>query len=139
MSASVSTDIPIVEGHLKEKGEEKLVLDIPHTDYQLHLVPKGQIDSPQGALVHGAIRLTARRVDVIPAGGRYVEPVYGRPRRVQGTIVGGDVAANEIYVNAGVGVIVSLSVGQQAKDFAIGQMVSFDAMRGATFELTRAK
>lgn len=135
MSASVSSGVPVVEGHLQKESDEKVVLDVSHTDYQLHLVPTGAIDAAAGAMVRGVIRLQARRADVVPAGGRYIEPVYGRPRRVQGTIVGGDVSANELYVNAGVGVVVSLMPSQQAKDFALGQMVSFDAERGATFEL----
>ena len=41
----------------------------------------------------------AKRIDVVTTGGRYVEPVYGRPRRVQGTVIA--IEDGAVVVNAG--------------------------------------
>jgi hypothetical protein len=73
-------------------------------------------------------------VDVITAGGRFIEPVFGRPRRVQGRIIGGDVRGNTLTVLAAVPVTVKLMSNQKAGSFAVGQQVSFDVEPGATFE-----
>ena len=119
--------------------KDHFVLEVPNTSYQLHLVPTAPVNVAQGKRVVGVIRLQARRVDVVGTGGRYFEPVYGRPRRVQGTVVGVDASANSLTVNAGVPVVVTLTdERQQASSFAEGQLVSFDALDGATFTAEKA-
>lgn len=125
---------PIATGVLAEKSPEKLVLVIPGTDYRLHLVPKGPIEAGINDRISGTITAKAQRVDVIKAGGRYIEPVFGRPRRVQGRIIGGDVRANTLTVLASVPVTVTLMPQQCTAQFAAGQMVSFDVEPGASFE-----
>jgi hypothetical protein len=125
---------PIATGVLAEKSPEKLVLAVPGSDYRLHLVPDGAIDAGINDRISGTISASARRVDVIKAGGRYIEPVFGRPRRVQGRIIGGDVKANTLTVLASVPVTVALMPNQKAGKFAVGQMVSFDVEPGARFE-----
>lgn len=117
-----------------------VVLTFYNTQYELHLLPVGAIASPesvkQGKRVEGRIRADAKRVDVVTSGGRYVEPVHGRPRRVQGSIVATDNTKNTITVSAGVPIECRLTDRRQsAAQFEIGQFVSFDVMRGATFEL----
>jgi len=135
MSEAVAAG-PIATGVLVEKSPDKLVLAVPGTDYRLRLVPVGPIHAEVNERVSGIIRAKAQRVDVIPAGGRFIEPVFGRPRRVQGRIIGGDVKANTLTVQACVPITVTLMPNQRAAQFAIGQMVSFDVEPGATFEQT---
>ncbi|MEX0885436.1 MAG: hypothetical protein WD009_03255 [Phycisphaeraceae bacterium] len=135
MNQAAPPAAPTVVGRLEEKTDERIVLAVEGTDYRLHLVPAGPIDAAVGARVRGVVRIEARRVDVVPAGGWFIEPVFGRPRRVQGRIVGGDVAANELHLKAGTGLVVKLEPAQSAGDFAVGQMVSFDVKAGATFEV----
>lgn len=125
---------PTTTGVLAEKSPEKIVLTIPGTDYQLHLVPEGSIDAGLNERVRGLIRANAKRVDVISAGGRYIEPVFGRPRRVQGRIIDGDLKAGTLTVLACVPMTVKLMDNQKAGDFAVGQMVSFDVEPGANFQ-----
>jgi hypothetical protein len=132
--SEAATAGPIATGVLAEKTTEKLVLAVPGTDYRLHLVPAGTIDAGLNERVSGTIRAHARRVDVIKAGGRYIEPVFGRPRRVQGRIIGGDPHANTLTVLACVPVTAKLMPNQHAGRFAVGEMVSFDVEPGATFE-----
>ncbi len=132
--SEAATAGPIATGVLAEKSPEKLVLAVPGTDYRIQLVPAGQVDAGVNERVSGTIRANARRVDVISAGGRYIEPVFGRPRRVQGRIIGGDPRSNTLVVLACVPVTVKLMDHQRAGKFAVGQMVSFDVEPSASFE-----
>jgi len=125
---------PIVEGRLAEQIDGKIVLTVPETSYRLHLVVEQALQAQVGERITGVIRCKAKRVDVVPSGGRFIEPVYGRPRRIQGVVSGGDVQANTLLVKAGAPVTVTLMPSQKAGDFKIGQMVCFDVERGASFE-----
>lgn len=117
------------------QGEERVVISIPDTSYQLHLVPQGAVQAKVGGRIIGRICAKARRIDSVQTGGRYVEPVVGRPRRVQGTVLG--VEGSSVIVNAGVPVWVEPTDSRQkASDFVAGQFVSFDALDGATFTQT---
>ena len=137
MNQAAPPALPTVVGRIEEKTDQRLVLAVEGTDYRLHLVPAGPVDAAVGQRVRGVVRIEARRVDVVPAGGWFIEPVYGRPRRVQGRIIGGDVHANELHLRAGAPLIVKLELAQKAADFYVGHMVSFDVKAGATFELVR--
>ncbi|MFA6045093.1 MAG: hypothetical protein WC718_08925 [Phycisphaerales bacterium] len=110
---------------------------VPNTSYELHLVPQGETPAPAAPghpakRLIGAIRVSARRLDVVGSGGRYVEPVMGRPRRVQGTVV--QVAGGAVVVDAGVPIhCVLTDERQKPEDFQAGQFVSCDVLDGATF------
>lgn len=109
-----------------------VVISILDTSYQLHLVPDGTVNGREGHRIIGTIRAKARRIDVVKTGGRYVEPVFGRPRRVQGTVIA--IEGGSVVVNAGVPIWVEpTDARQSASDFEVGQFVSFDALDGATF------
>lgn len=110
---------------------------VPNTSYELHLVPRGEMsasasaDHPAKRLI-GTIRVSVRRLDVVGSGGRYVEPVMGRPRRVQGTVV--QVVGGAVVVDAGVPIHCVLTDDRQKpEDFPVGQFVSCDVLDGATF------
>lgn len=106
-----------------------------NTDYRLHLIPVGAVTASVGDRIEGQIAADAKRVDTVNSGGRYVEPVIGRPRRVQGSVVAVDASSNSITVNAGMPIVCRLTdPRQRASDFERGDFVSFDVMRGATFE-----
>jgi len=134
-STSTADAVPTVSGKLLELEAGQMVLGLPETDYRMKLVL--EIDPPVsvGQKITGTIHATARRVDVIPAGGRYVEPVFGRPRRVQGRVVGGHSPSRTIYVKAGPTLICTLSDERQSpQQFSVGQLVSFDVEAGAVFK-----
>ncbi|MEM8738417.1 MAG: hypothetical protein AAGG38_08080 [Planctomycetota bacterium] len=129
---------PRVSGRLVERADDTITLALPGTDYKLKLVLEIELDAEPGEKIVGTVHATARRVDVIPAGGRYIEPVFGRPRRVQGRVVGGHAPSRALYVQAGPGLICTLSdPRQQVDDFALGQLVSFDVEAGAVFKPVR--
>jgi len=70
----------------------------------------------------------------VGTGGRYVEPVYGRPRRVQGSVIAIDQANNAVVVDATIPIhCTPTDPRQKATDFQPGQFVSFDVLEGATF------
>lgn len=107
---------------------------VPNTNYELHLRPTGAVSAQVGKRLIGVVKAQARRVDLVQTGGRYVEPVFGRPRRVQGSVVSVDAEANTITVNAGVPIVCALGdERQKAEQFEAGQFVSFDVLDGATF------
>lgn len=111
-----------------------LVVEVPNTSYQLHLLPAAAVSTALGKRIVGVIRADARRVDNVKSGGRFVEPVFGRPRRVQGSVVATDASANTVTVNAGVPVVLKLTDARQRADqFAAGDFVSCDVLDGATF------
>ncbi len=78
----------------------------------------------------------AKRVDVVGHGGRFIEPVYGRPRRLQGTVVATDPNLNMITVRSRCPFVCRLTGSQKAAAFAIGSLVGFDVEAGAVFEPT---
>ena len=145
VSASAATDVnsgacadarfpdPVMRGRLLEKSDDHVVVGVPETSYRLHLVLPEPIDVEVGRRVRGVIHCQARRVDVVPSGGRFIEPVFGRPRRIQGWVTGGDVQRNVLHVKAEVPLVVHLMPSQQASEFETGQMVCFDAEAGAKF------
>jgi hypothetical protein len=109
-----------------------IVVSFPNTSYQMHLLPRNPVASEVGKRIIGTVRLQARRIDHVQTGGRYVEPVYGRPRRVQGSVI--SVSGDALVVDATVPVHVSLTdPRQKASDFKVGDFVSFDALDGASF------
>jgi len=113
-----------------------IVFSVPNSSYRLYLRPAGPLATSVGGRLVGVITATARRVDVIDTGGKYVEPVFGRPRRVQGKVVALDEGARAIVVDAG-GVSIQCRLSdarQRPVDFSIGELVSFDVLDGATFE-----
>jgi hypothetical protein len=111
-----------------------ITLEIPTSNYKLHLIPTSPVTVAVGKRLIGTVTVQARRVDETQSGGRFIEPVYGRPRRVQGNVVAIDEGNNTIVVNAGVPVHVKLTdPRQKAADFAIGDFVGMDVLEGGTF------
>jgi len=109
-------------------------LTYPNTRYVLHLLPETPVTTEPGRRIIGTIHAQARRIDRVETGGRYVEPVFGRPRRVQGRVVAVEPESNEVVVHAGVPIHCRpTDERQKATDFAEGDFVSFDVMDGASF------
>jgi hypothetical protein len=136
MMETASAPLSAVRGTVEEQGEGRIVLALPGTDYRLYLAVAGPVEpSPTGS-IQGRIRARARRVDKTHGGrgGRYIEPVYGRPRRVQGRVIAVDAASNTITVLAACPVDCQLtSPGQRAEQFTDGDFVTFDVEPGAGF------
>ena len=116
----------------------QITFGVHNSNYELHLLASGPL--PDGNVAArrllGTIKAKARRVDVVTTGGRFIEPVMGRPRRVQGSVIAA--AGDALVVDAGVPIHCELTdARQRVADFAVGQLVSFDVLDGATFVPTR--
>lgn len=133
-----TSDPSVATGILVERESDHVVLTIPHTDYRIHLQIEGDSLAPIAAdmnkPISGRIEAQARRVDVVNTGGRFFEPTYGRPRRLQGRIVDLDTRNNTITVQCPVPFVCHLMSPQEAHMFELGQLVSFDIERGAVFQ-----
>lgn len=121
---------------LAEKESGAVVLTIPGTDYKLRLETAGTIGNEPGKRILGVIRANARRIDVTDTGGRYIEPVYGRPRRIQGTIEAIDKETDDVSVRVHEQIVFVCKTNglQHASDFTPGQFVTFEMEPGARFE-----
>ena len=114
-----------------------ITVSFPNTSYQTHFRPTAAIKAEIGKRILGIIRVTSRRVDTVDTGGKYIEPVFGRPRRVQGRVIAADEAARTVIVDAGMPIHLALNdARQRASDFAPGDLVSCDVLEGATFTPT---
>ncbi len=108
-------------------------LTFPNTNYEMHLRPSGDVNAEAGDRIIGTISAQARRIDKVGAGGRYVEPVFGRPRRVQGMVIA--IEGGAVVVHAGMPIhCTPTAPGQKAADFAVADFVSFDVLDGAAFK-----
>jgi len=120
--------------YFKQQAGDLIVLNIPGTNYLLHLRPAGPVvPSPQGR-VRGVVRLPVWKLDVVTAGGAFIEPVFGRPRRLQGKVVGvapGNGVVVEVF---GQPIVGQLPPRWNAAELAIGTRVGLDVQDGGVFE-----
>jgi len=138
MSQTTQTSSHLATAHIQSVSEDAIVLHLHHSSYKISLKPVGSVHGlTHHQRVTGTIRAQAQRVDVAGTGGKYIEPVYGRPRRIQGRIIGGSVADNTIVVDCGLPFVCKLMDLQKAADFSLHQFVGFDIESGATFELAQ--
>jgi hypothetical protein len=110
-----------------------IVLAIPNTSYEIALVPTAPISTPPGHRLLGTIRATSRRIDLVETGGRYIEPVFGKPRRIQGTVLGSD-PSGALIVNATVPFLITPGDPRQsASMFPEGSLIALDLPDWPTF------
>jgi hypothetical protein len=130
MFASTASDI--CRAVLVSKSDDRIVLSLPGTSYRIHLKPASRIATTEGKRITGRIVGRALRLYPAKAGGRFIEPIDGEPRIVQGTILAVDAGANRVLVEMVVPAWLSLDEGQ-AQTFAVGQMVNMYVESGMSF------
>ena len=128
-----TNDVNVCHAVVKSIGNDHMVLAFAETNYEMHLAPTQPVDTPIGKRIRGVIRVQAKRIDICHTGGRYVEPVYGRPRRIQGQIIATDLPASTVTVAAPMPIVCKTDGRQRAGDFQIGDFVTMGAEPGATF------
>ena len=136
LSSSPTTTSSIARGVLTAEHVGAIDFAVMNTDYLLRLAVAAPLPHRDiGKRIEGTIRAQARRIDVVHTGGRYIEPVYGKPRRVQGQVIALDPNADTVTVLAHTDLpLVCKTNGEQhAGDFKIGQLVSFDVAPGTSF------
>lgn len=115
-------------------GPDSVTLAIPGTDYRLTLAVYQTPTTQIGKRIIGTIHAKARRIDVVRTGGRYIEPIQGTPRRIQGQIVAADTGQNTVTVHAAAPFVCKITDPRQRADqFKEGDFVAFDVSPGTSF------
>ncbi len=135
MSLNVQ-DKAFVRGVLESILDGLIVLGIPHTEYKLHLVPAGppgELAADVGKRIRGTIEARALRMHRARGGGRFIEPVWGAPRIVAGSVIGVDEARRRVLVDVSVPMWVEAPPGQDFTILRAGELVNFYVESGASF------
>ncbi len=106
---------------------------VPGTQYRLHLAVDAGFQATVGHRVKGRVHGRALRMHRAGAGGNFIEPLQGRPRIVQGTVLAVDPAANEVILDLVVPVRIAMQSGQSAAAFSTGDVVNFYMEPGTRF------
>lgn len=126
----------IARGVVEALSDGKIVLSVPGTSYQIHLVPtvpSSQITTPVGKRIKGTIHAKALRMFSAQGGGRFMEPVWGEPRIVAGTVLAVDKPNRRVLVDVAVPILMTLDDRQPVEDFQVGQLVNCYVQSGTLF------
>lgn len=121
---------------LEQKSDDQVVMSVPGTSYRLQFrptVPASAIATAEGKRIRGIVRGKAQRMHAAHAGGRFIEPVSGQPRIVQGTVIAVDGGNNRLLIEMVIPAWLDVEPGQKASEFAVGQMVNMYVESGMTF------
>jgi len=128
-------DLAIARLRVLDTAGQRLVAGIPGSNYELHLMPTAPVRVPVGRRTKGIIRLSVWKVDFVSAGGEYIEPIIGRPRRVQGKALGAGPGENSIIIEVvGTPFVAELPERWQASQITPGTRIGVEVYPGATFD-----
>jgi hypothetical protein len=127
----------VARGILESASDAKIVLSVPNTDYQIHLVPTvpaAALRDRVGKRVRGVIHGNALRVHPAKGGGRFIEPAWGMPRIVAGKVLSVDEPNRRFVVDLTVPFIVTTMDSQKYEGIIEpGKLVNFYLESGSTF------
>ncbi|NUQ68628.1 MAG: hypothetical protein HUU18_10155 [Phycisphaerales bacterium] len=136
-SPTAKIDPSLARGVNAGEAGGTLRFGVPNTNYEIHLVPEQPVTTPEGKRLVGVIRAKARRIDVVSTGGRFIEPVTGRPRRIQGIVIRTD--SGGVVVDAGIPIHCATTDPRQSPDqFKPGDLIACDLLAGTSFEMRSA-
>jgi hypothetical protein len=115
--------------------QNQVTLRTPTLNYHntFAIAPQAAAALKPGERVRGTIHAPAWKIDRVELGGNYVEPLYGRPRRMQGTILAVNPHTNELTVQVGYEATVRLPDRCRTADYHVGQRVGWDNIDLPTF------
>lgn len=133
---NATLDQAIARVRLLEASDHQIVVGLAGTQYRLHLLVDQPIGQEIGKRLTGQIRCSVWKVDFVNAGGgSFIEPIYGRPRRVQGPVVHKLTDINALVIDCcGCPVVGLLPERWKAAEIQIGTRVGLDVHDGARFE-----
>ena len=135
-AATPAADPTLARATLVKAAPHRVVLEKPGTNYRVHLAIHDRAPTAQvGQRVTGRLHAQARRVDTVRTGGKLIDPVIGRPRRLHGRIISVDDTARTFIVDAVFPFLCRMMEGQDPQTIRPGELVGFDIERGATFEV----
>jgi hypothetical protein len=111
-----------------------VTLKVPGSNYRNSFALHENAVLTAGSRIRGTIHAPAWKVDRVELGGNYVEPLFGRPRRMQGTILSVNATTNELTVQVGYEATVKLPAQYKASEYAVGERVGWDNIDIPTFE-----
>lgn len=122
---------------LLEVADGEVVLGLAGTSYRLRLrcaVPTAGLAAKLGKRIVGRVRGRAMRMHPAQGGGRFIEPVDGHPRIVNGTVVALDASGRRVLLDMVIPAWLELAEGQSNDDLTVGQLVNTYVESGMTFE-----
>ncbi|MHC4129221.1 MAG: hypothetical protein ACYTE6_08835 [Planctomycetota bacterium] len=123
----------LTRGVLEALDDHELVLAVPHTEYRLHLAPACDITAAIGSPIRGTLHAKALRMHAAQGGGRFIEPVWGAPRIVAGTVRARDEQQRRLLVDTGVPMWVEVPPGQDLGAIREGELLNFYVESGTRF------
>ena len=121
-------------GRLRAIDDDGMItLEVPGSSYQLKLICEATVKTPLGKRITGTINAQALRMHPMAGGGRFIEPVWGEPRIVAGSIQQIDAANNRALINVGVPMWVECPPGQDFDILHPGAMATFYVRSGTRF------
>ena len=106
--------------------DDQVTVLVPGTNYRSTFKYAGSAPLQVGQRVTAVVHAPALKIEVVSDGGNYVEPLFGRPRRMQGRVVEQHPKTSELLVQAGYPVRVKLPHGQTVAEFPVGSRVGWD-------------
>ncbi|HMN97365.1 MAG TPA: hypothetical protein PKC43_12905 [Phycisphaerales bacterium] len=119
-----------------EADEGRVVIAVPGTEYRLWLRPISPLPAIRARLgrrIAGRVAGRALRLHPAAAGGRFIEPIDGVPRIVQGAVLAVDGSRRSVLLDVGIPIRLELLVDQPLESFAPGSLWNCYIESGATF------
>ncbi len=126
----------ITGGVIEELSDDKIVLKISGTEYQLHLVPTVpglEIGATVGKRIKGTIQAKALKLHPANGGGCFIEPVCGAPRIVAGVVLAVDDESRTVLVDVAIPMRVTLHDSKDLNICQVGELVNFYVESGTSF------
>ena len=137
--SSAMPAVPVAGGKVIAVRDGKIVFNPTGTNYEIELACPAYA-GPSNKPVQGTIRVTARKVWTVPAGGNFIAPIFGPPKTIQGRVR--SIGDGHMVVHAGTPITVELPDEDTVLEMADGpitqgRMVNVTAFPGGTFELAK--
>jgi hypothetical protein len=139
-------DAPSTKGRITEVRGDAVVFQPTGTVYELllQLSDASKYDGPIDTPISGVVRLSARKVYSVHSGGNFIEPIFGRPRIVQGRVRHIAETGRNLIVQAGIAISVDLPEASSAIDLPsgairVGHLVNVTVLPGASIQLLNHK
>lgn len=130
---SPASRIDLATLRLENVNDGHAEFSVPGTEYRLDLQVEPGFEGEVGRRIRGVVRGTALRIHQARAGGNFIEPLQGRPRIVQGTVLAVDGETDEVIVDLVVPMRIRPVTDQPAAVFATGDVVNFYMEPGTRF------
>ena len=135
MSSTTSISADRARLRLMTSDGSTVRVAIPGSDYRLTLLSPAEqsaaLRGREGRTILGCVQAKALRLHRAGGGGRFIEPLDGAPRIIQGQVKEVDGSGRRLLVEAAVPMWISLAAGDDPAGFAVGDLVNCYVESGA--------